>query len=334
MRCSLRASHTARITLLLAVGLGGCARAKARPVPPSRVPPRVLVVGLEQIALRTTAWVELHAWLAAAARSHDDTGDPELDAAARGYVTALADDPRDELLARTTHVLEACDDERCARAAVTGTTFAEPYLAALPGFLARHWAERAEAARDAMEAARAAMTPEVDALVTIVARDLAVDWPVTAPLVTIVAAAPEPGADATIRVLLGARGSCFAKGVKESNHVHDARIIDCVLGYALLGLEGRSTLGVALERELAARGKSAERGRAWTALVAHAVATTVGAWEPRHVSALRRSTAVVMPAVTEWLAEEWPARLRGEAPASFAKRYADAVLAEDARPRR
>ena len=115
MRGSLRASHTARIALVLAIGLGGCARERARPVPPSRVPPPVLVVGLEEIALRTTAWVELHAWLAAAARSHADTGDPEVDAAARGYVTALAEDERDELLVRTTHVLEACDDERCAR---------------------------------------------------------------------------------------------------------------------------------------------------------------------------------------------------------------------------
>jgi hypothetical protein len=332
MRGSLRASHTARITLLLAIGLSGCARAKARPVPPSRVPPRVLVVGLEQIALRTTAWVELHAWLAAAARSHADTGDPELDAAARDYVTALAEDSLDELLARTTHVLEACDDERCARAAVTGTTFAQPYLAALPGFLKRHWTERAGVARDAMEAARAAMAPEVEALVTIVARDLAVDWPVTPPVVTFVAAAPEPGADAPIRVLLGARGSCFTREAKESDQVHDARIVDCVLGYALLRLEGRSTLGVALERELAARGKTAERRRAWSALVAHAVATTVTAWEPRHASALRRSAAVVMPATMGWLAEEWPARLRGEAPASFAKRYVDALLAEAAGP--
>ncbi len=328
MRGLRSASHTARITLLLALALGGCARSKARPVPPSRVPPRVLVVGLEQIALRTTAWVELHAWLAAAARSHADMGDPELDAAARGYVTALAGDSRDELLARTSHVLEACDDERCARAAVTGTTFAQPYLAALPGFLARHWTERAGAARDAMEEARAAMAPEVDALVTIVARDLAVDWPVTPPVVTFVAAAPEPGADAPIRVLLGARGSCFGREAKESDHMHDARIVDCVLGHALLRLEGRSALGIALERELAAHGRTEERRRAWMALVAHAVATTVTAWEPRHASALRRSAAVVMPATMEWLAEEWPARLRGEAPASFARRYVDALLAE------
>jgi hypothetical protein len=332
MRGSLRASHTARITLLFAIGLGGCARVRARPVPAARVPPCVLVVGLPQIALRTTAWVELHAWLAAAARSHTDIGDPELDAAARAYATALADDPRDELLARTAHVLEACDDERCARAAVTGTTFAQPYLAALPGFLARHWTERAGVARDAMEAARAAMADEVDALVTIVARDLALEWPVTPPVVTFVASAPEPGADAPIGILLGARGSCFARGAKESDHVHDARIVDCVLAHALLSLEGRSALGVAVDRELTSRGKNAERGRAWTALVAHAVATTVSAWEPRHAPALRRSTAVVMPATMEWLAEEWPARLRGEAPASFAKRYVDALLAEDAAP--
>jgi hypothetical protein len=340
MRGSLRASHTARNTArwlcfavllaLLVLVLWGCARPKARAVAPRPAPPRVLVVGLEHLALRTTAWVELHAWLAAAARSHADMADPDLEAAARAYARVLAEDPRDELLARTTHVLEACDDERCARAAVSGTTFAAPYLEALPGFLDRHWAERAGLARDGMESARAAMTPDTDALLTIVARDLAVDWPATSPVVDVVAAAPEPGADAPIRVLLGARGSCFAKLRDESTHVHDARIVDCVLGYALLHLDERSALGAALGSELAARGKSSELGRAWTALVAHAVATTVSAWEPRHHSALRRSTAAVMPETMQWLLEEWPSRLRGEAPASFAKRYVDALLTESA----
>ena len=174
------------------------------------------------------------------------------------------------------------------------------------------------------------MAPEVEALVTALARDLAIEWPATPPSVDFVAAAPEPGRDAPIRVLLGARGSCFTRQRGDSHSVHAARIVDCVLGYATLRLDGRSALAVELDRELAARGKTNERGRAWTALVVHAVAATVSTWEPRHASALRRSTAAVMPAVMEWLTREWPARLRGEAPSSFAKRYVDALLAEDA----
>lgn len=341
MRPSLRASHTARPSARwlswVAIGaaalslLGGCAYAKTRPAQPRPAPPRVLVVGLEQVELRTTAWVELHAWLASAARAHAETGDPEIDAAAREYASALADDERDDLLGLTTHALEACDDERCARAAVVGTSLAAPYLAALPGFLERHWADRAIAARGAIETARAAIPPEVEALVTALARDLAIDWPLSPPpRVDVVAAAPEPGREAPIRVLLGARGSCFVRERSESDRVHDARIMDCVLGYATLRLDGRSTLAMAVDRELAARGQTSERGRAWTALVVHAVATTVGAWEPRHVSALRRSTAAVMPAAMEWLAREWPARLRGEAVPSFAKRYVEALLAKEA----
>jgi len=340
MRALLRASHTARgparslwfVAAALSL-LGGCAYAKTRPAPVRRPPPRVLVVGLEQVALRTTAWVELHAWLASAARAHTETGDPEIDTAARAYASALADDERDELLGRTTHALEACEDERCARAAVVGTSLAAPYLAALPGFLERHWTDRATTARGAVETARAAMPPEVEALVTALARDLDIEWPVTPPFVDVVAAAPEPGADAPIRVLLGARGSCFVKEHGDSDRVHDARIMDCVLGYATLHLDGRSALAAAVDRELDARGLAAERDRAWTALVVHAVATTVGTWEPRHASALRRSTAAVMPAAMEWLTREWPARLRGEAVASFAKRYVEALLAKDvARP--
>jgi len=287
------------------------------------------VVALEQVALRATAWVELHAWLAAAARSPSSTGDPEIDAAAVEYAAALADDDRDELLGRSTHALEACDDERCARAAVLGTPFARPYLATLPHFLERHWTERATTARNAIEVARAAIPPESEVLVNALARDLAIDWPLSPPPpVDVVAAAPEPGRDAPVRALLGAHGGCFSKLPKESERVQSARITDCVLGYAALRLADRSELAVAIDRELVARGRAAERTRAWTAVAVHAVAVTVATWEPRHVSSLRRSTAVVMPAVMQWLAEEWPARIRGEPVASFAKRYVDAFLAQ------
>lgn len=347
MRASLRASHTARrparwlgsvagaaaaLSLVGGALLAGCAYPKARPTPVGRPPPRVLVVALDQVALRTSAWVELHAWLASAARAHSETGDPELDPSARGYASALEGDDRDELLGRVAHALARCDDERCARAAVIGTPLAPAYLAALPGFLERHWTERAAAARDALEVARAAMPPETDSLVTALARDLAIDWPLSPPpAVDVVAAAPEPGRDAPIRALLGAHGGCFVKERKESEHVHDARIVDCVLGYAALGLDDRSELAVAIDRALVARGKRSELGRAWTALVVHAVAVTVASWEPRHASSLRRSTAVVVPETMEWLAREWPARLRGEAVASFAKRYVEALLESDRR---
>jgi len=334
MRALLRASHTARrrargLRFLAIAVLGGCASAKPRPAPaPRPPPPRVLVVGLEQVALRATAWVELHAWLASAARTHGEMGDPELDAAARDYASALADDDRDELLGRGAHALEACDDERCARAAVLGTPFARPYLAALPGFLERHWTERATTARDAIEVARAAIPPEVEVLVNALARDLAIDWPLSPPPpVDVVAAAPEPGRDAPVRALLGAHGSCFSKERKESDRVQSARITDCVLGYATLRLDDRSELAVAIDRELVARGRASEQARAWTAVAVHAVAVTVATWEPRHVSSLRRSTAVVMPEAMEWLADEWPARIRGEPVASFAKRYVEALLA-------
>ena len=113
--------------------------------------------------------------------------------------------------------------------------------------------------------------------------------------------------------------------------MHDARIVDCVLGYAALRLDASSELAMAIDRELVARGRGGERERAWAALVAHAVAATVSAWEPRHDSALRRSASVVMPELMEWLAHEWPARVRGEAPPSFAKRYVDELLAVDRR---
>jgi hypothetical protein len=107
--------------------------------------------------------------------------------------------------------------------------------------------------------------------------------------------------------------------------MHDARVVDCVLAYAALRLASRSDLARALGRELGARGMAGDLDRAWTALVVHAVATTVSAWEPKHASVLRQSAASVMPEIMAWLAAEWPSRLRGAPADDLAKRYAAAL---------
>jgi hypothetical protein len=299
--------------------------AAPRPPKEQKPPPHVLVVGLEHLALRTTAWVELHAWLATAARTSAELPEPELDGAARAYREVLLDDDRDELFTRTARVLEACDDERCAEAAVKGTRFAKPYLDALPAFLARHWTGRARLARSGVEVARAAIGPEVDPLLMRLAQDLAIEWPDTPAVVDIVGDAPAAGRDAPIRMLLATHGNCFAGAGDETKSVHDARIIDCVLAYATLRLDSRSTLATALAKELRALGRPDEYGRAWAVLVVHAVATAVTALEPRHTSPLRRSASAAMPDALEWLAHEWPSRMRGEPPAAFAKRYAEGL---------
>jgi hypothetical protein len=318
MRASLGASDTAfartralGFAAIAGASLAGCAHAAPRQPPDRQPPPHVLVVGLEQVALRTTAWVELHASLAAEGV----------------YAKAQAGDDRDEQLARTAQALERCEDERCARAAVDGTPFAGPYLAALPGFLARDWTARAATARSAIELARAAMGPEVEPLVVELSQKLALDWPLPPPVVDVVTDAPAPGPEAPIRVLLSAHSPCFARSRGESERMHDARVVDCVLTYAALRLASRSALARAMSRELTARGIAGDLDRAWTALVVHAVAATVAAWEPRHASVLRRSAAAVMPEVMTWLAAEWPSRMRGESPDDFARRYA-ATLAD------
>ncbi len=324
MRSLLGASDTA---IALAMVCAACTT-PAAPRPPlerGKPTPTVLVVGLDQLALRTTAWVELHAWLAAAARSSAELPDPELDGAARAYREALADDDRDDTLTRTARALETCEDERCARAAVTGTRFAQAYLSALPAFLARHWTERATVTRAGIEVARAALGAEVEPILKRLAQDLAIDWPSAPVAVDIVGDAPAPARDAPIRMLLATQGSCFAGASQEATSVRDARITDCVIAYALLRLDHRSALATALTAELRATGGGEDAARAWTALVVHAVATTVTGIEPKHTSAMRRSAAAAMPREMAWLAAEWPSRMHGEPAAAFAKRYASAL---------
>jgi len=305
--------------------------------------------------------MELHAWLAAAARDERERElpEPELEHAARAYAKALRDDDRDGRLASATRALTACGDPTCATRALAGTPFGGAFAEAWPVFYARRWGERVEAGRGAVERARAAMRAELDgvAVARRVGKDLDLgpggDWPEGGasplPVVDVVVEAPRAGREALVRgVGLGARGSCFveakeedplagavmeALGVKGGSgtgsragtgtgtgtgtgvRVHDARILDCVLGYAAMGM--RSGMRDALVRELG----EDEGARAFEVMALHGVAAVVTAWEPKHVSALRRSAAAVEPRAMEWLKAEWPARMRGEEAASFAARY-------------
>ncbi len=279
------------------------------------------MVTLDQIRFRTSTWVELHAWLAAAAREPRAVGDPAIEAAIRGYVAALDKDELDEDLWRTTRALAPCIDERCARDALAGTRFATPFFEALPVFVARHWTARATTARSGIEAAREAIGPELEPLAKKLAKDLAIYWPEAGVPVDVVSEAPAAGREAPIRALMAARGSCFASEPKESSRVHDARIMDCALAYAAIGSSGTSALWGELGRLL----KRSELGNAWIALVVHASAATIAGWEPQHASVLRRSAAAVMPHAMEWLAREWKYRTEGEPVADFATRYAEAL---------
>ncbi|MDB4943892.1 MAG: hypothetical protein JWP97_3426 [Labilithrix sp.] len=312
-------------------GALGCVTRKAhRVVTEEKPPPNVLTVSFERIALRTSAWVELHAWLAWAARSDEVLPDAALTDASVRYRAALVADPADDALGRATASLAACDDARCAAAALEGSPFARPYLDALPGFLEARWIRRSRVARGGLESAQAALGEELDPMVLRLARDLAIDWPRTPVVVAMVGEGPEAGPGAPIPVLLAARGGCFAGKRGEETTVHDARIVDCVLAYAARSLSARSEVAVALAEALRARGKGAEQDRAWTCLVVHAAAVVVTGLERRHVSVLRRSAAAALPERMAWLAREWPSRMRGEKPAAFAQRYAEAIASEAA----
>ena len=305
---------------ILAVALAGC-RGQA-PLLPRRDPPaKLLAVGLEQLSLRANAYIELHAWLAAAGRGVV-SGPPGLEAAAEAYRRALADDDADELLAASTRALSSCTADRCAREALAGTAFARAFGGSLDTFAARWWTERAAVARAAIEIAQSDLADDTVVLVKRIAADLAIAWPTEPVAIDIVADAPPAGRKALVPVVLGARGTCFAraKGAEPSERVHRARRLDCILVHAVLTLRSRSALAVALERELG----TADASRAWSAAAIHAVAATLTSWEPKHLSTTRRSALTVEPRAFEWLAANWRARAAGEGVEPFAARYAEA----------
>jgi hypothetical protein len=300
--------------------LAACSPSRSeRPLPPRDPPARVLGIGLDHLVLRSSAYVELHAWLAAAGR---DTAAPPpgLEGASTAYRKALGNDDRDLLLARTTYALESCTDDACAARALAGTPFERPFAGSLSTFVARWWLERASSVRGAVELVRSAVSPESDAVLERIVMDLAITWPPEPVAVVIVSDAPPAGRDALVPAVVAARGTCFRRS--QSEPLADARALDCVFVHALTQLQSRSEVGRALEKELGGAGESA--ARAWQLLVVHAVAATMTAWRKEHLSAMRRSAIAVEPEVCAWLAEHWPERRAGESESSFAGTYARA----------
>lgn len=291
---------------IVTAALLACGAKPAAP-PPREPPPRLLSVTLENVALRENAYVELHAWLAAAAR-HTTAPPPGLEREVEGYRRALADDEDDALLARTTAALAACTDDRCAEEALALTPLARPFGRALPAFVRRFWAAHVRVARHAIEIARKSIDAETDALLARIEGDLGITRPSRPPAVDVVAVSPPAGRAALVPVVLAARSSCFEKTTR-------SRVVDCVLVRLVLAERTKSPLAADLERELGVR----EGARAWSVLAIHAVAATLTAWEPKHVSPARRSAAAVERATLEWLAESHRPREPG-----FAARYAAA----------
>lgn len=255
----------------------GCA--KARPPPPPREPPaRVLSVTLDRIALRANAYVELHSWLAAAARDAVPPP-PGLDAAVDAYRRALANDDDDALLAMTTAALSACTDDRCALGALERTPFRRAWSSSFDTFVAHWWTERANLARTGVEIAHEAFSVESEAILQRIVRDLEIEWPEHAVAVDVVVESPPAGNRAFIGAVLPVHGPCFVRG--DGERVRHARIIDCVLVRALYPLRERSRVGKGLDE------------RAWQLEVINVVAAVVRAWEPKHDSPTLRSSAAV-----------------------------------------
>jgi hypothetical protein len=286
----------------------------------------MLVVTEGRISLRASAWVELHAWLAAAARTGEDI---ELEPAQRAYVRSLQDDDEDAVLGRTTRALSACNDDRCSSAAVAAEGFGTPYDRALPFFVARSWRARASVAWTGIEASLAALGaigPPADALFGRAASDLGITWPDHPVVVDVVSEAPPVGRKGLLPVALATRGSCFMRasttGRRGDDRLDQARVLDCLLVHALLATRGDGTpyagaLHEALVRDLGER----EGERAWSLLVIHSVAAIVTGWEPKHRSVYRRSAEAVEPSMLEWLAKQWRGAT-SEPLDAFAARYA------------
>jgi hypothetical protein len=270
---------------------------------PREPPARMMAITEGRVSLRASAWIELHAWLAAAAKTDGDVG-PELGPAKSAYKRSLEGDDEDTLLRATAAALSSCSDDTCAAAAVSPQGFGHAYARALPVFIERWWLPHATTAYVGIEAAHAALGPEAEAIFVRAAADLGVTWPDQPVTIDVVSEAPPVSRAALIPFALATRGRCFLRdprAAKAESRVEDAKVIDCALVHALLGGPLASPLRSALVRELGAH----DGERAWALVVIHAVAATVAGWEPKHASVYRRSASAVEASVLQWLSREW-----------------------------
>jgi|GEM_PF-1588934 len=327
MRHGTRASTTGLLAAAIAAFCTASCTKHVPPPPPAQPPARSVVVTDGRVAFRTSAYLELHSWLAAAARMSEELP-AELDPARRAYARSLQDDDEDLLLDRTTRALAACSDDRCSSTAVAPEGFGRAFDRALPAFVERAWMPRAAAAWTAIEAAHAvlgATGPAAEALFTRAASDLAVTWPDEAVPVDVVSETPPVGRQALVPLALAARGRCFTRprvpGEPPAERVGRARLLDCVLVRALLALRAAEHTGP-LHRELVGALGPHAGDRAWSLLVIHAASAVVSGWEPRHRSVYRRSAEAVEGPTLEWLTKEWRGGTTSETPETFAARYA------------
>lgn len=245
--------------------------------------------------LRSTAWLELHTWLAAAAMD-DRELPPELEPARATYRAA-----RD--VASVTRKLARCEDERCAIAATAEEPYGNAYRLALPAFHDAHWRARSETAWAAVEATHAAFGPEAIALFDRLADELETKLPREPVAVGMVTEGPEVAKDDLVAPEIAAKSDCFVRRRKESDRVTSARIVECVLVRTMLEAPALSATETKLVEQLG----PAAGARAWSVLVIHAAATMMNAWG-RHASVDLATTERAEPDACAWLAKEWKGR--------------------------
>lgn len=303
---TISASKTARVLLR---GVAFCAASwlacspKPAPAPvtsPPRDPPaRSLVVAEDRVTIGANVWVEMHARLAAAARSEEpsrsdasrtDAGAPalpfELGSAVRAYRRTLAHDDGDELLAATLRGLARCGDDACAFGVLEPTGFGEQFRQTLPWFVAREWDGRAQAAWHGVERIHEVAGPRLTAVLDYLVQNLGT----TIGPVAVVDESPPSGNTALLEPALGASGPCFHVAPHTDSGVQKARLLDCVAVRAALA--GDAPLRAAFGERL------------WTVVVVHTVAALVTTFEPKHVSVDRRAVALAEPEMLAFVTKE------------------------------
>jgi hypothetical protein len=251
------------------------------PAAPHSAPARDVIVRTGRFAIHVNAYVQYYARAVAADRgaASETSSPPRLDA---------------DLASR----LGACSDDACAKAALTGTSYAE----GLDGYLHDTWADDSDEARRAVGLSGTPLMAFEDLLAPALAAQIGRVWP-NEPVDVYLARAPGVDPSGREGAVIDTQGECFGASA----------LLECLFTRGVEVLLPESDLGRGIEAARAALDESSRKRTEAAApcIAALAVDAAVTATDPRY-RPTRRFDQVCDPNVRAWLGTAWAKRMKGD----------------------
>jgi|HubBroStandDraft_2_1064218.scaffolds.fasta_scaffold135224_2 hypothetical protein len=272
----------ARALALILALVASCGQNRPPPAAaPQSAPARDVIVRTGRFAIHLNAYVEyLAGRVGPGARDASEEGRPH--------------DLDPDLVTK----LEGCSDDRCAKAAFTGTREIE----GLDGYLRETWPRDSDDARRAVGRSGTPLMELEDVIAPALASQIGRTWP-NEPIDVYLARAPEIDPSGREGSLIDTEGECFG----------GRALLECLFTRAVEVLLPESDLGRGIDEARAALDalSRTKTDAAALCVAALAVDAAVGAADAGY-RPTRRFSEACAPSLRPWLGDSWAKRIRGD----------------------